>query len=91
MNTKILQKILDELKNAKDEVRLDYVIGMLETLIEIDGEGTILPVPRYVPIFPVEDIPKTNEPTDEGAILDAKARANVQNIRALAEKGTETL
>ena len=38
MNTSILKKCLDEL--SKPTPRLDYVIGMLETLIETQSSGT---------------------------------------------------
>lgn len=42
MNNTILQKCLDEL-NKKD-IRKDYVIGMLETLISMSGESHPTPV-----------------------------------------------
>lgn len=87
MNTKILQKILDELKT--EHPRLDYVIGMLETLIEMVGES---PNGRAADLGPARlgSIPSSpKESSDDGAILDAKAKARVQNIRELAEKGTE--
>lgn len=41
-NNAILQKCLDEL-NKKD-IRKDYVIGMLETLISLSGESHPAPV-----------------------------------------------
>lgn len=41
MNTKILQKCVDELK--QDKPKIDYVLGMLESVIELSG-ATVLPV-----------------------------------------------
>ncbi len=40
MNTKILQKCLDELN--KQPFKIDKVIGMLETMIEMSGETPIV-------------------------------------------------
>jgi len=47
MNNTILQKCLDEL-NKKD-IRKDYVIGMLETLISLSGESHPTPVINNIP------------------------------------------
>jgi len=41
MNTKILQKILEELQKEKPSI--DYMKGMVETLIEMSG-GESLPI-----------------------------------------------
>ena len=57
MNTKILQKCLDELN--KEPFKIDKVIGMLETMIEMSepvpptfsvATGTGMQNPPYVPI-----------------------------------------
>lgn len=44
MQKNILQKCLDELN--KEPFKIDKVIGMLETLIEMDG-GTTYPIQQY--------------------------------------------
>lgn len=53
MHTKILEKCLEELR--KDTPRKDYVIGMLETLVEMDG-GQLVTKPGAVAV-PVEILP----------------------------------
>lgn len=47
MQTKILQKVLEELK--KENVDLSYVRGMVETLIEMSGTNTIANGNVYIP------------------------------------------
>lgn len=97
MNISVLKKCLEELQ--KESFRKDYVIGMLETLIELNHE-VILPHTPFVPIFSEKHLfadvqPQTpfpqnlGAPSDEAQILDAKARARVDTIRTLAEKSTE--
>ena len=44
MNTSILQKIVDELK--KTEPNLQYVIGVLETLIELNPTNEVYKQPE---------------------------------------------
>lgn len=46
MNTSILKKCLDELN--KENPRKDYVIGMIETLIDTQGSNQT----RDIPIYP---------------------------------------
>lgn len=87
MKISILQKILKELQT--EDPNIDYVRGMLETLIEMDDKGAIIPMPPYVPIFPSNESKPSNGPTDEGDILDAKAKGRVASVREMAEKGTE--
>lgn len=52
MNPQTLQKCVDELK--KESPRLEYVIGILETLIELAPPMVNVPVrhetPTYVPV-----------------------------------------
>ncbi len=89
-----LQKILTELKAEKP--RIDYVIGILETLIEMENPlgidnkkveyGTIV-VPTHLEKAANEIV--GNEPKDEGAILDAQTKARIDAVKALAEKSTE--
>lgn len=50
MNTKILQKCLDELN--KEPFKIDKVIGMLETMIEMSEETKL----KNYPLIP-QDIP----------------------------------
>lgn len=56
MHTKILEKCLDELR--KDDPRKDYVIGMLETLVDMNTTSAGVVVrphedPLPIPEFPV--------------------------------------
>lgn len=50
MNTLILQKCVEELK--KDSPKIDYILGMLETLIEMSGNAVtstpVMPNTVYV-------------------------------------------
>lgn len=69
MNTKILQKCLEELK--KDTPDLSYLRGTLETLIEVAG-GQVLATPGYIPAptYPPTGLmaganTKVDEETDE--------------------------
>lgn len=39
MNTSILQKCVEELK--KDSPKIDYILGMLETVIEMSGNAVV--------------------------------------------------
>jgi hypothetical protein len=75
MNTNILQKCLDELNKA--DFRKDYVIGMLETFIEING-SKITPTIKYA-----HDIKETIAPIipEEGSELaDAYANGRIGRI-----------
>lgn len=92
MNNSILKKCLDELQ--KDNPRKDYVIGMLETLIELQAPQPIHATAErpFIVDKTVSGIPTINtdlQQKDEGNILDAKAKARVDTIRELAEKSTE--
>ncbi len=73
MNGTILQKCLDELK--KEDFRKDYVIGMLETLIEMSD------APKVVPMVIKKPTPNKPEMTDEATLLDARARAALEIIK----------
>ncbi len=46
MNTKILQKVLEELK--KDKPSIDYLKGMIETLLEMSG-GSVITYEQTIP------------------------------------------
>lgn len=45
MNTNILRKCLEELN--KEDPRKDYVIGMLETLIDSQNNSQTIPLQQY--------------------------------------------
>lgn len=89
---KILQKVLAELQ--KESPDLSYIRGMLEVLIGDDSEdhgGGGKPIKittntRYAnpPVLP-DIFPIPNEELDEGAILDAKAKAAVAEVKRLSD------
>lgn len=85
MNRKIIQKVIDELK--QDKPKIDYVLGVLETLIESLPEDTKTNtgVSTGLAIKP-----KVSEPVDEGILLDAKARAAIETIKNLTAVSEET-
>jgi len=75
MNTNILKKCIDELKKEKPEIQ--YVLGMLETLYEMQPQTasvSITPTPKKEP----------NNNIDEAAMLDAKAKAALDIIKDTA-------
>jgi hypothetical protein len=83
MNTKILQKCLDELN--KEPFKIDKVIGMLETMIEMANEQQAqipyfptMPQPVPMPNFPVV-VSATNEPipVEHSTIEDAYLRGGI--------------
>lgn len=80
MNTAILKKCLDELN--KENPRKDYVIGMLETLIETAGYATPQQLHVRTPVAKSEEM-------DEAAILDARAKAALGAIKNMANQSTE--
>lgn len=71
MNKKILQKCVDEL--GKESPSIEYIKGMLETLIEMDS--TVLPTPTidgitripYVKELPVSTTVEVDEEFNETA------------------------
>lgn len=85
MNTKILQKCLDELN--KEPFKIDKVIGMLETMIEMVNEQSQnvpfqypnpIPMPNYqLPV--VTSVTATNEPipVEHSTIEDAYLRGGI--------------
>lgn len=79
MNRKTIQKIIDELD--KEEPRLDYIRGILETLSEslpkeLVGSETRTNLRSPSETFTIEKI----EVQDEASLLDATARANLDKI-----------
>jgi hypothetical protein len=87
MNTKILQKCLEELD--KETPRLDYIRGMLETLVSMDEPVSYKKDEKgyIVPVTPTAK-PKT-ETQDEGEILTAQAKARLAAVKELSDKSTE--
>lgn len=90
MNTKILQKCLDELN--KESPRLDYLRGMLETLVEMQEtplqtkvyRDIISPNPQpfsYKAEYALP--PSIPEVKDEGGMLDTIAAAAMRKMPPL--------
>ena len=78
MNT-VIQRCVEEL--AKDEPRLDYIRGMLDTLLSMNSPVN--------PSTQKEVTKKLNEVFaesvfDEAAILDAKARNNLDKVKSMS-------
>lgn len=67
MNTKILIKLREELKKEKPSI--EYLLGMLETLIEMDAKEP--QVIKEVPRATLESVVRTESVADEEAILNA--------------------
>lgn len=79
MNRKLLQKVLDEL--GKETPKLDYVRGILETMMEsmpeeVKGDRAFVPIKIETP------------PATEAELMDAKAKAAIANIKRLAAEST---
>jgi hypothetical protein len=86
MNRKIIQKVIDELK--QDEPKLDYIRGILETLIESLPEEPTIPatyVPHtYIPnpLNPPYVVTSTHSSLiDEGAQIDKEASARLEALK----------
>ncbi len=75
MNNTILQKCLKELGEATP--RLDYVRGMLETLIELSHATSITKTTIEYPKAPITESPKT-----EAQILDEITKARLAGVKA---------
>jgi len=82
MNTTILKKCLTEL--SQETPKLDYVRGMLETLIEIQPDmAVVVKEDGTASTFPMSQIHTNKVPQDEASLLDAKARAALETIKAM--------
>lgn len=77
MNRKILQKVID----AIEESKLDYAMGILDTLM--DG----LPL-EVTPMVSTKAY-IADKPVDEGTILDREAANKLEHIKKLAGNGME--
>lgn len=80
MNKNLLQKCLDEL--AKDSPKLDYVRGILETLIALSEKEI-----SVISVKPAEVTPTFQPPKqiDEAASLEAAAAAAMKKIPSTLE------
>lgn len=75
MNRKIIQKLIDELDN--DSPRLDYIRGVLETLMEgLPEESPVAKIDRAI-----NKIVAETEIEDEGTIIDKEAQVRLKNIK----------
>lgn len=89
-NTGILKKAIDELQ--KETPKLEYVRGILETLYDMQeplARSSTVELASYTrPV--VGSIPAApTEADDEAAILDAKARAAIRDVQAIAAASTQ--
>ncbi len=75
MNTTILKKVIDSLR--EENPKIDYVLGMLETLYEMQDKPATSPA-TYVPVINTRP-----QDLDETAMLEAKAISAVETIKAL--------
>lgn len=83
MNNNIIKKCLEELQ--KESFRKDYVIGMLETLYEMNNRSELVTVQT-----PINNTITTPPPTyyttfstsnDEGEMLDKVAQARLNEVK----------
>ncbi len=81
MQTNILQKCVDEL--GKENPKLDYVRGMLETLISFNGESSNGRTPGFGPVNggPIPSSPTKKDP--EAAVLEAGVSAALAKMPPL--------
>lgn len=80
MNSSILKKILAELQSPSP--RLDYCVGMLETLIEMGHSSVEEQSPYKAPA--AGSIPAVPKPKDEGDALNASAAAKLAGVKKMA-------
>lgn len=88
-NTLILRKCLEELN--KEDFRKDYVIGMLETLVEMSNPLNLAglaskPInisPVTANNFPIRPVALVEQ--DEASVLDARARAAIEKVKSLTQ------
>lgn len=85
MNKNLIKKIRDELD--REEVRLDYIRGMLDTLIEM-GDHSSVAEHSVVNRMVAGSIPAG--PANEGDLLDAQARAALATVQELQKSGAIT-
>lgn len=79
MNVNILLKCLRELEQA--EPKLDYLRGMIETLIEM-SHPTIEQAAKAAGMDKL--LPALARPADEGSALDSTAAAKLSEVKKMA-------
>jgi len=97
MSNTILKKCLDEL--AKDKPRLDYVLGMLESLYEVLGESAnSRQIPSAVPNFApapaqmtmnagvLQHFADAHNSNDEVTFLEARTRAALGTVKTMSDQ-----
>lgn len=84
MNRKTLQKVIDEL--AKAEPRLDYISGMLETLIETLPEEDKLAIAVNKALSVSVGTVNQSDVSDEAKALDYMAKAKLEGIKLLSDE-----
>lgn len=75
MNRKLLQKVIDEL--AKENPKLDYIRGILETLIESLPEDK----PTGIPFK--GKINTNDKPIDDAALIEMGAQLNKVDLGSI--------
>lgn len=96
MNTNILKKCLEELSKVRDDnvgvPNISYVRGMLETLIAMQDIPSLITHPSLhkdameIANSGIKMPMRVNgELNDEAAIMEARARAAVESIKAMSE------
>ena len=98
MNNTVLQKVLDELN--KESPSIDYLRGMLETLIATQHPPVIIPtqpaiqpnpwVPQTPWISGIAGTQPTQNTDPEARILNSQAAAGIAKAKELAQKSIET-
>lgn len=86
MNRKTLQKVIDELN--KPQPRLDYVKGILETMIDGLPEQPLLVATQVDTLNPPTHTttPATNFSDDEASVLDGIAKARLESIKEISNQ-----
>lgn len=89
----ILKKCLEEL--LKESPKIDYIRGMIETLIEIQSppvavsNAITVPTFSHVPASPTLPTTMTVDLQDEASILDATARLKLKEVKELTAQSLE--
>lgn len=79
MNRKLIQKIIDEL--SKDQPKLDYVRGILETVLESLPEEKVIWNPEKENLVVSNRLKgELDKPIDEAQVLEAGTRAKMKTI-----------
>lgn len=78
MNTKIIQKCIEELK--KDTFSKEYVLGMLETYVEMSGGVSSTQYSIGTPYIPTAPMNYTSSNVDEEIVPDAVRVGPIANL-----------